>query len=1782
MKFWTRRTTRRHAKRNPWQAVLELLETRALLAAPVVTPTADQLVVLNAPFIQAVAATDADGDEIYLTAEPANGGVFPSWLSFMWTGAPGDGTGQFVSTGTVGSIDVKVTATDENGNTGTDTFTIIASDGTLTVTAAVADQTVGVHTPFTLPVTSVFTDTPSTGALTLSATQADGTALPAWLTFDPVTNSFSGTPLDADIGATNVKLTAVDSDGSAAIDLFSIFVPLNNTPEFTKGADQTPTFNPFPQSYTDVDWATAILEGPPVEYGQTLEFIVTTDNDALFAVLPQITIDESMRQPDGTLRGTLTYTIAGSVTGTANVTVKLKDNGGSASSGVDTSDAQVFVIAVTTSTDAGVVVAPLANQTVGVHTPFLLSASGVFSGGGDNLTLSATLANGNQLPTWLTFTPGLPALPPTGTFTGIPVDIDIGSIDVQLTATDPNGFVTTDTFTITVPFNQTPQFTKGADQSVNEDSGTTTVANWATGIVAGPPIENGQAVNFVVTTDNDALFSVPPAIAADGTLTFTPAANAAGTVTVTVQLRDNGGNANGGDDTSDPQTFTITINNINDEPGFTLSGNPAASNEDAGPQSVVGFASGISAGPANEVGQVLTFSLMQTATTGGLTFLTAPTIDPTTGTLTYEADANSNGTATFSITLSDDGGTLNGGDDTSVTRIFTITINPVNDAPSFALTSPSLSINEDAGTQTVVGFANTFVLGPANEVGQAVTQFTVTQIASTGGLTFFTAPSFNPLTGDLTYQADANSSGTATFTVTMTDDGGTANGGVDTSVSRTFIISVTGVNDIPSFTLAGNPAASNEDAGPQTVADFASGISAGPNEAGQTLTFILTAGATTGGLTFLTAPSVNPITGALTYQADANSNGTATFSVVLMDNGGTANGGVDTTTAQTFTITVNAVNDAPSFTLTGNPPTVFEDAGTQTVLLFATAISVGPANESTQAGTFNVAQTASTGGLTFTTAPSINPTTGTLTYRAAANSYGTATFNVTLMDNGGTANGGVDTSSTQTFTITVDGINDAPSFTKGADQSVLEDAGAQTIAWATNVSPGPNEVGQVVTFTAMNDNNALFSVQPTIAADGTLTYTPAPNANGTAIVTVSLMDDGGTANGGDDTSDPQTFVITVVPVNDAPSFTSGADQMVLEDSGTTTVAGWATAISSGPANESGQALNFIVTTNNDAYFSVLPTVSPTGTLTFTPAANAYGEATVTVTLHDDGGTANGGVDTSPAQTFTITIIPVNDAPSFTSGADQTVVEDADAQSVSPFATNISPGPNEATQVVTFLVANDNNALFSVQPSIAADGTLTYTPAPNANGTATVTVTLMDDGGTANGGDDTSDPQTFTITIVPVNDAPSFTAGGDIEVLLTAGPQTVPGWATDIIPGPPDEIGQAVNFLVTTDNPGLFRVLPAISPTGTLTFTPAKGFGGVANITVKIHDDGGTDFGGVDTSEAQTFTITTYLADVTYTALGSKKLKAVAVNGVLTVTTGGIANSSYLPAFIETLTINGGTSDDLVNLSGINPALYPNLRSIVINGGKGRDAVTFNALSTDPFASLETITINGDAGNDLINLTELPTSLVPAITALSLNGGAGNDTIFGSENDELISGGLGNDSLNAGLGTDRLVETANKSFKLTDVKLTGVGTDKLANFEEAELTGGTSNNKLDASAFTGDVTLSGGAGKDTLLGGSGDDALLGGDGNDSLVGGLGFDTLIGGLGNDTLKGGDDDDTLIGGGGVDSLNGEAGTDTGLGGQGAAGADRFGTGVADVGDVLTSIETIDETFATLFPFE
>src|SRR5215831_5779389 len=532
--------------------------------------------------------------------------------------------------------------------------------------------------------------------------------------------------------------------------------------------------------------------------------------------------------------------------------------------------------------------------------------------------------------------------------------------------------------------------------------------------------------------------------------------------------------------------------------------------------------------------------------------------------------------------------------------------------------------------------------------------------------------------------------------------------------------------------------------------------------------------------------AINGSTGVLTISPAADANGPAHITITVNRSGGASE-------SRTFLLTVIAVNDPPTY-VGGLAPTVLEDAGPQTVVNFVFVTKGGGPDEAGQNLTFTFLSNPNPA--LFSVAPAISPT-GTLTYTPAPDAFGTAFLTTVLKDDGGTANGGNDTSATGTFALTVTGVNDPPSFAMGPDQTVNEDTGAHSVPnWASSISPGPgNESGQTVSFLVFNNNNALFSAQPSVSASGALTYTLAPNANGAATVGVTAKDTGGTANGGVDASVPQNFTITVNPINDPPSFIKGANQTISEDFGPVVVPGWATNISPGPADEATQTLIFTVTNDNNGLFSANPAINPAGVLTYTAGPNANGTATVTVTAKDNGGTANGGLDTSATQTFTNTVTAINDAPSFVKGADQTVLDTAGPQTIGGWATNISPGPsNESSQTVAFqIIGNSNAAIFSTPPSISSDGTLTFTPALHTGGSANIRISLKDNGGTANGGSDTSAIQSFTITVTPIGGFFKF------EVSAADYSESASSIAIPITRGGDTSIPASVDYATNEDN-----------------------------------------------------------------------------------------------------------------------------------------------------------------------------------------------------------------------------------------------------------------------------------------------------------------------------------------------------------------------------------------------
>jgi hypothetical protein len=174
---------------------------------------------------------------------------------------------------------------------------------------------------------------------------------------------------------------------------------------------------------------------------------------------------------------------------------------------------------------------------------------------------------------------------------------------------------------------------------------------------------------------------------------------------------------------------------------------------------------------------------------------------------------------------------------------------------------------------------------------------------------------------------------------------------------------------------------------------------------------------------------------------------------------------------------------------------------------------------------------------------------------------------------------------------------------------------------------------------------SLRSTAPTTdAASVVATYTITPPNqrwalanNGTYTVTVKPRSVFDTANGFNNPAlTAGTFAVTIPFINRPPTFKKGPPITVPQNAGPQTFPNWAKKITN-ISNPAAKTLTFLVTTNNDALFTAKPTLSPTGTLTFTPAPDKTGTATVTVRLKNSGGTANGGTDTSPPQSFKITI-----------------------------------------------------------------------------------------------------------------------------------------------------------------------------------------------------------------------------------------------------------------------------------------------------------------------------------------------------------------------------------------------------------------------------------------------------------------------------------------------------------------------------------------------------------------
>ncbi|MBA7612434.1 hypothetical protein ES703_19670 [subsurface metagenome] len=247
--------------------------------------------------------------------------------------------------------------------------------------------------------------------------------------------------------------------------------------------------------------------------------------------------------------------------------------------------------------------------------------------------------------------------------------------------------------------------------------------------------------------------------------------------------------------------------------------------------------------------------------------------------------------------------------------------------------------------------------------------------------------------------------------------------------------------------------------------------------------------------------------------------------------------------------------------------------------------------------------------------------------------------------------------------------------------------------------------------------------------DGTVTYTPEAEYSGADSFTY-------TASDGISGTDTATVSLTVTSVNDAPTVAAISDQAAIDkDAGQQSVN--LTGIGTGAANET-QTLTVTATSSNTGLIPdpAVTYTSPaaTGTLTYTPVADAYGTATITVVVKDDGGTANSGVD-SVQTTFTVT---VNDAP--VAVADTVTTPEDTAVTVLVLA-NDSDADGDTLTIAS--VTQGNHGVVAIEEG---DTTLTYTPNANFWGVDSLTYTVSD-------GKSGLNTATVLVTVTSVNDPP---------------------------------------------------------------------------------------------------------------------------------------------------------------------------------------------------------------------------------------------------------------------------------------------------------------------------------------------------------------------------------------------------------------------------------------------
>jgi VCBS repeat-containing protein len=805
--------------------------------------------------------------------------------------------------------------------------------------------------------------------------------------------------------------------------------------------------------------------------------------------------------------------------------------------------------------------------------------------------------------------------------------------------------------------------------------------------------------------------------------------------------------ASDGVNTSAAKAVAISVTNANDPPTITSDGGGATATK-----TVVENTAAVTTVTATDPeGATPTFSLNGGADAGKFA------INPTTGVLTFqtapdfEQKADADGDNVYTVVVRASDGTA------TVDQTVNVTVGDVNETPDLTPNTPAaasytenaapvallagahvadpdapanfaggsltvqITAGSAAGDQLVLlassglTVSGTTLMDGATALGE-VTGLGTTSVSVSGLLASATAAEVDKVAQAFGFQNTTDNPGAVDRTVSFTFNDGARVSPLFDTVAQT--VHVTPVNDPP--TAVADTGSANEDGSAVALSVLANDTDA---DSGDSKTLVSATTSTAGATVTVDAAagtvSYNP--GALFQSLRAGQTTTDTFTYTMKD-------GANAQSTATVTMTITGVNDAP--TAVADSGSANEDGSAVTISVLANDTDADSGDSKTL-----VSATTSTAGATVTVdaaAGTVSYDPGALFQSLKAGQTTTDTFTYTMKD-------GANVQSTATVTMTITGVNDAP--TAVADTgSANEDGSAVTVSVLANDTDPDNGDSKTLVSATTSTAGATVTVD---AAAGTVSYNPGAlfqslRAGQTTTDTFSYtMKDGANAQS------TATVTMTITGVNDAP--TAVADTGAVGEDGPALTLD---VLANDTDPDGGDSKTLVSAANSTAGATVTADVAA-GTVSYNPGALFQSLGAGQTTTDTFTYTMKDGANVQSTATVTVTVTGANDAP--TAVADTGAVGE-DGPAVTLTAASLLANDTDVD-------AGDTKTLVSVQAAGArglvalVGGDVVYNPAGRfedldvgQSATDTFTYTMQDRSGALS-------TATVTMTIAGAYDEP---------------------------------------------------------------------------------------------------------------------------------------------------------------------------------------------------------------------------------------------------------------------------------------------------------------------------------------------------------------------------------------------------------------------------------------------